>query len=138
MIPSWHTKWSYRVWRFHRLYQLSFVLFAVIGFGAAVCNLLLFIGPDKYNDPVSKFIMHLMPQLIWAQLLTQLLTAQVIFRRCPLTLLEWHLRSEEGLKRYWVGRLAPRRVVPVLVGVTGGLYLLFFWLFVLSGRTFLS
>lgn len=122
--PEGHTKWSWRVKRFHDFYKISTLIYCAVLVIAGAVNLVVFFN-YRYDEKVSKFFMNSASLLIYASVSTQLLTANVIFRRCPLTLLEYQLcgNMKEYVKRYWVCRLPHRWAVTLLVGITATTFL---------------
>lgn len=132
--PEGHTVWSWGVRRFHDWFNRSYFRLAVVVIVAALINVVFFEYGVR-NEWWSKTVMTVCSNLVVAQAVTQIITANLIFHRCPLTLVEWVLRGEGEVKRYWAGRLQPGWSVAVLVGVTAALYLLSLWVFLLSGLT---
>ncbi len=124
-----HTKWSWRVRYFHDLYKMSLLVYSCGILVSCAVNFYIFIN-YSCNDKISAFFIDAFSILIYSSVAAQLLTAKIIFRHCPLSLLEYQLRGDEKVKCYWVGKFSPGWAVGLLIGITSLVFVIFLSFFI--------
>jgi len=102
--------WAERIRRLHKVYCYFVPTYAILVASlltlAAVCQNTVLLDAGYHCNRAFLAVVG-----------AQIISARLVFFRCPLSLLEDQLRGYDEVKRYWVARLPAQRAIILLAAV---------------------